>query len=142
MVVLCEIWQAVRAIDYMRPPCFSWVIEIALAPFDVMNHVLSVAILTAILSVAVSCDAIYSSVVEDFSNSYLCVVVIRVLLEQIYRSPCYHHLCEHHVGLQIVEHPLCCLVNDGGWSLLWHLGFVIAHVLHAFGLAHPGWCGL
>jgi hypothetical protein len=112
MVVLCEIWEAVMAIDYMRPSCFSWVIEIALADFDVKSDVRSVAILSVISSVAVVCGLFYSSVVEDFLNSYLCVVVVRVLLEQIYSAPCYHHLGGHHVGLQIVERPLCCLVSD------------------------------
>jgi len=71
------------AIDYIKPSCFSWVIVIALVDFDVKSDVHFAAILSVILSLAVACDAIYSSMVKDFLNSCLCVVLLRALLEQI-----------------------------------------------------------
>jgi len=113
MVVLCEIWQVVIAIDCMKPSCSYWAIVTALADFDVKNDARCAAILTVILSVAVACGLVYSSVVEDFLNKCLCVVLYRALLEQIYSHSRAHRLGGHHDGLQIVEHPLCCLVSDG-----------------------------
>lgn len=101
------------AIDYMKPSCFSWVIVIALVDFDVKNDLLYAVILSVILSLAVACDAVYSSVVEDFLNSYLCVVLLHALLEQTCNRSCAHRPGGHHVGLQIVEHPLRCLASDG-----------------------------
>lgn len=100
-------------IDYMRPSCFFWVIVIALGDFDVKNDARCVAILSVTLGVAVICDAGWS-VMEDFLNNCLGAVFLRALLEQIYCRPCANHPGGHHVGLQIVGHPLRCLVSDGG----------------------------